>query len=78
MILIRYAVGGLPPVIMSSRTKEFDETAQAVSNYLEGLPLTSSQNNELVRLLKLHTLAAEKSGFLDGAQFGVQLGDMLK
>jgi len=40
--------------------------------------LPVSQNNELVRLLKLHTLAAEKSGFLDGAQFGVQLGDMLK
>ena len=63
---------------MSSRTKEFDETAQAVNDYLEGLPLTPSQNNELVRLLKRHTLAAEKSGFLDGAQFGVQLGDMLK
>ena len=55
--------------ISASRTPEFFTAAQAVSDYLNGLPLTGEQNNKLVELMVAHVQAAERSGFYAGCLF---------
>lgn len=49
--------------ISQYRTAEFLETAQAVSEYINSLPLSKEQNDRLVRLLVENVTAAECSGF---------------
>ena len=56
------------------RSEEFYKKAKELSDFVQSLPLSSSDNQKLIELMVNQTLAAEKSGF----DFGVKLSkDML-
>lgn len=56
------------------RSEEFYKKAKELSDLVQSLPLSSSDNQKLIELMVNQTLAAEKSGF----DFGVKLSkDML-
>lgn len=56
------------------RSEEFYKKAKELSEFVQSLPLSSSDNKKLIELMVNQTLAAEKSGF----DFGVKLSkDML-
>lgn len=51
------------------RSEEFYKKAKELSDLVQSLPLSSSDNQKLIELMVNQTLAAEKSGF----DFGVKL-----
>ena len=51
------------------RSEEFYKKAKELSDFVQSLPLSSSDNKVLIELMVNQTLAAEKSGF----DFGVKL-----
>lgn len=61
--------GDLSVDISANRTPIFFSTAQAVSSYINSLPLTSEQNNRLVELMIANVQEAERSGFYAGCLY---------
>ncbi len=55
------------------RTPEFMASTQAVSDYLQTLPLTVEQHNQLVGLMTDNVVQAEKGAFGYGFAFGMKL-----
>ena len=56
------------------RTPEFVSTAKRVSEIINGLPLSSEQNNLLIEALVTHVNAAEERGFRFGLELGLDYG----
>ena len=56
------------------RTPEFVSTAKAVSDIINGLPLSREQNNLLIDALVTHVKTAEESGFRFGLKLGLDYG----
>lgn len=61
-------------VIEIPRSAEFVATAQAVSDYINDLGLSTAQNNRLIELLTAHVLKAEVGGFRYGLKIGLAYG----
>ncbi len=49
--------------VSAGRSEQFLQTALAVSDYLETLPLTNEQNNNLVELICRNVNVAERDAF---------------
>ncbi len=62
--------------IVIHRNKEFEEASQTLSKYIEGLHLSSVQNNELVRLAIEMVNVAERGAFADGSFFAAGLAEL--
>ena len=73
MTLIQYAVPGIKPIIIPSRTEEYHRTARVLSGYVSSLPLNYAQKQMLDDLIEEHTRAVENSGILDGGRLGILL-----
>ena len=73
MTLIQYAVPGIKPTFIPSRTEEYHRTAKVLSSYVSSLPLNYAQKQMLDDLIEEHTRAVENSGILDGGRLGVLL-----
>ena len=56
-----------------AHTEEYNDSVKRVSDYLEQLPLTKEQNDELIQLLVEHTTVTLK----DGLSNGIRLTTML-
>lgn len=55
-------------------TPEFVSTAKAVSDIINGLPLSREQNNLLIDALVTHVNAAKERGFRFGLELGLDYG----
>lgn len=53
---------------------EFVSTAKAVSDIINGLPLSREQNNLLIDALVTHVNAAKERGFRFGLELGLDYG----
>jgi len=51
------------------RTEEFHKAAEALSRFIKELPLSNSDNAELIELIIEQVLEAERSGY----KFGIKL-----
>lgn len=56
------------------RGEEFNRAAEKLSNFVRDLPLTTAQNDELVRLAVEMTNVAEHGAYLAGFEFGFRFG----
>lgn len=54
--------------VSAGRTDNFQRTAQAVSEYLQGLPITAEQGNKLRQLITANVAAAETDAFVYGLE----------
>lgn len=52
------------------RSDEFREMAQALSEFINELPISNEQNNQLIDLVKKQVISAEESA----AKFGFEVG----
>ena len=72
--LIGTAWGDGDVAVDIQRGEEFSESAKRLSDFIAGLPLTTAQNDELVRLAVEMVNAAERGAYLQGFLFGFQFG----
>lgn len=54
------------PAIELTSTKEYLKSAEAVSDYIKELPLTTEQNDKLIQLLHAHVYAARAGALGQG------------
>ena len=65
---------GNKPDIEIENTDAFLTMALKLSNFIKDLPLTTTKNNELVRLVLDQVTQAKKDAFSQGYQLGLKLG----
>ena len=58
------------------RTEEFKAAANELSVFLEALPLSHEENDELIRLMVKQVNVAETSAFIQGFAMGYEFGGL--
>ncbi|HMM07195.1 MAG TPA: hypothetical protein PKD52_11105 [Clostridiales bacterium] len=57
------------------RTKVFDEVANSLSKYINNLPLSSEQNDHLIKLIINQIQEAEQGAFIYGIRIGANVSE---